>query len=111
MITDDQILFQAHSLHRAFLCSTGFFQFWRDLLKRLLSLDAEHSEPQVRQGIPASAPMAAWVTKVSVYACAMYQLFYPTAHLVEPPVNWAGFTAPNTHTSLFSVTYPGAEEK
>lgn len=53
------------------------FQFWRELLKRLLSLDAEHSELQVRQGIPASPPVAAWVTKASVCASAMYQLFYP----------------------------------
>lgn len=85
------------------------FQFWREFLKRLLSLDAERSELQGRQGIPASPPMAAWVTK----ACTRVQstsFFIPAAHLVEPPISWAGFTVRNTHTSLFSVTYPGTEE-
>ena len=56
-------------------------QFWRELLKRLLSLDAEHSDLQVRQGIPASPPMAAWITKASVYPCALSQLFNPPQHI------------------------------
>lgn len=45
----------------------------------------------------------------SVDACTMYQLFYPLP--VELPVSWAGFTARNSLTCLFSVIYPGTEEK
>jgi len=45
--------------------------------------------------------MAAWVTKASIPA-----FFTCTAHLAELPASWAGFTAQNTHTSSFSVTYP-----
>lgn len=40
------------------------------------SLDAEHSELQVRQGLPAS-PSSFLGHQSSVDACTMYQLFYP----------------------------------
>lgn len=72
------------------------------------SLNAEHSELQVRQGLPAS-PSSFLGHQSSVDACTTYQLFYPLP--VELHVSWAGFTAWNTLTYLFSVTYFPAQRK
>lgn len=66
------------------------------------------SELQARQALPASPPSFLGHQR-RVDACTMYQLFYPLP--VELHVSWAGFTAPNTLTCLFSVTHPGTEEK
>lgn len=72
-------------------------------MKRLLSLDAEHSELQVRQGIPASPLMAAWDHQTQcVCLCNLPAFLSPTAHLIEPRVSWAGFTACNSYQPVLS---------